>query len=71
MSTTRLQEILIGFGSGKRADIATANDVSAIWHMRKLNAALANPKLNTENGLPARRQRTTMLTQAVHVCSAA
>ncbi len=49
MSTTRLQEILVGFGFGKQADIATPNDAASIWRMRKLNASMANPKLNTEN----------------------
>jgi len=49
MSTTRMQEVLIGFGKGKQTDIATANLVAAIWQLKKLNAALANPKLNTEN----------------------
>src|SRR5690348_7200383 len=49
MSTTRLQEILIGFGKQKQADIATANASGEIICLRKLNAALANPKLNTEN----------------------
>jgi len=49
MSTTRLQELLIGFGKGKQTDIATANLVASIWQSKKLNAQLANPKLNTEN----------------------
>jgi hypothetical protein len=49
MSTTRLQEVLIAFGKGKQTDIATAQTASAMWRLRKLNAALANPKLNTEN----------------------
>ena len=49
MSTTRMQEVLIGFGKGKQTDIATANLVANIWQLKKLNAALANPKLNTEN----------------------
>jgi hypothetical protein len=44
-----MQEILIGFGKGKQTDIATANVVGSIWQLKKLNAALANPKLNTEN----------------------
>src|SRR3989304_9998577 len=44
-----IRELLIGFGKGKQADIATANLVAAIWQLKKLNAALANPKLNTEN----------------------
>ena len=30
-------------------DIATANVGGGIWRLNKLNAALANPKLNTEN----------------------
>jgi hypothetical protein len=49
VSTTRLQEILIAFGKGKQTDIATANLAANMWQLRKLNAALANPKLNTEN----------------------
>jgi hypothetical protein len=49
MSTTRLQEVQICFGLGKQTDIATANLVAAMWRLKKLNAQLANPKLNTEN----------------------
>ena len=49
MSTTRLQEVLICFGKGKQADIATAQAAAAMWRFSKINAALANPKLNTEN----------------------
>lgn len=49
MSTTRLQEIQICFGKGKQTDIATAQTAANMWQLRKLNAALANPKLNTEN----------------------
>jgi len=49
MSTTRLQEVLICFGKQKQTDIATANTGGQMWQLRKLNAALANPKLNTEN----------------------
>ena len=49
MSTTRLQEVQICFGFGKQTDIATANLVAAMWRLKKLNAQLANPKLNTEN----------------------
>jgi hypothetical protein len=44
-----MQEVLIGFGKGKQTDIATANLVASIWQLKKLNAALANPKLNTED----------------------
>jgi hypothetical protein len=44
-----MQEILIGFGKGKQTDIATANTLPGIWQLKKLNASLANPKLNTEN----------------------
>ena len=36
-------------GKGKRTDIATANLVANIWQLKKLNAGLANPKLNTES----------------------
>lgn len=39
----------IRFGFGKQADIATANLVAAMWRLKKLNAQLATPKLNTEN----------------------
>jgi hypothetical protein len=49
MSTTRLQEVLICFGFGKQDDIVTANGAGEMWRLRKLNAQLANPKLNTEN----------------------
>jgi hypothetical protein len=49
MSTTRLQEVQICFGFGKQTDIATASTVGVMWRLRKLNAQLANPKLNTEN----------------------
>src|SRR6266849_3828932 len=49
MSTTRLQEVQICFGFGKQTDIATANLVAAMWRLKKLNAQLATPKLNTEN----------------------
>src|ERR1035437_1407597 len=49
MSTTRLQEVQICFGFGKQTDIATAYLVAAMWRLKKLNAQLANPKLNTEN----------------------
>src|SRR6266545_1228820 len=47
MSTTRLQEVQICFGFGKQTDIATANLVAAMWRLKKLNAQLANPKLNS------------------------
>ncbi|MCW5982693.1 MAG: hypothetical protein KIT09_31685 [Bryobacteraceae bacterium] len=49
MSTTRLQEVLIAFGKGKQADIATAQVSAALWRFSKLNAALANPRLATES----------------------
>jgi hypothetical protein len=49
MSTTKLQEVQICFGKGKQTDIATANAAATMWQLRKLNAALANPKLNVEN----------------------
>jgi hypothetical protein len=49
LSTTRLQEVLICFGKQKQTDIATANTGAGMWRFGKLNAALANPKLNTEN----------------------
>ena len=49
MSTTRLQEVLVCFGKKKQADIATAQVAGDMWRFSKLNAALANPKLATEN----------------------
>ena len=49
MSTTRLQEVLICFGKKKQADIATAQAAADMWRFTKLNAALVNPKLATEN----------------------
>jgi hypothetical protein len=49
MSVTRMQEIQICFGKQKHADISTPNTGVQMWQLRKLNAALANPKLNTEN----------------------
>ena len=49
MSTTRLQEVLICFGKAKQADISTAQAAAAMWRFSKINAALANPKLATEN----------------------
>src|SRR5581483_1328093 len=49
MSVTRMQEIQICFSKQKQADIATPNTGVQMWQLRKLNAALANPKLNTEN----------------------
>jgi hypothetical protein len=44
-----LQEVLICFGKQKQTDISTANTAGQMWQLRKLNAQLANPKLNTEN----------------------
>ena len=49
MSTTRLQEMLVCFGKGKQADIATPQAAAAMWRFTKINAALADPKLATEN----------------------
>ena len=49
MSTTRLQEVLVCFGKKKQTDIATAQVAADMWRFSKLNAALANPKLGTEN----------------------
>jgi hypothetical protein len=49
MSTTRLQEVLVCFGKKQQADIATAQVAADMWRFGKLNAALANPKLATEN----------------------
>ena len=39
----------LGFGFGKQTDIATANAAITTWRLRKLNAAMANSKLATEN----------------------
>lgn len=44
-----LRELLIGFGKSKQADIATANTVSGLWRMNKINTDFGGPKLNTEN----------------------
>ena len=49
MSTTRLQEVLVCFGKKKQTDIATAQTAADMWRFSKINAALANPKLATEN----------------------
>jgi hypothetical protein len=49
MSVTRMQEVQICFGKQKQADISTPNTGVQMWQLRKLNAALANPELNTEN----------------------
>jgi len=47
--SANIRETLIGFGKARQSDIATPNDAADIWRLGKLNAALANPKLNTEN----------------------
>jgi len=47
--SANIRETLIGFGKAKQTDIATPNEAADIWRFGKLNAALANPKLNTEN----------------------
>jgi len=47
--SANIRETLIGFGKARQTDIATPNDAADIWRLGKLNAALANPKLNTEN----------------------
>jgi hypothetical protein len=44
-----IQEMLIGFGKCKQAALATANTVTGIWRLGKLNADFGGPKLNTEN----------------------
>ena len=49
MSVTRMQEIQICFGKQKQTDISTANTAVQMWQLRKINATMANPKLNTEN----------------------
>lgn len=49
MPVARMREIQICFGRQKQTDIATANAAPQMWRLGKLNAALANPVLNTEN----------------------
>ena len=49
MSTTRLQEVLICFGKRKQSRYRDGQRRRRLWRLNKLNAALANPKLNTEN----------------------
>lgn len=44
-----IRETLIGFGKKKQTDIATAAIVGDVWRLGKLNAALADVKLNTED----------------------
>ena len=53
MSTTRPQEVLVCFGKKKQTDIATAQTAADMWRFSKINAALANPKLATENDADA------------------
>jgi hypothetical protein len=45
----RINELLVGFGKTKQADIATANTLAEIWRLNKLNTDLASPKLNAED----------------------
>ena len=47
-----IREMLIGWGKCKQADIATANTLSGLWRLNKLNASLNSPKLNTEDDAP-------------------
>ena len=58
--SANIREILIGFGKGKQTDIATANLVANIWQLKKLNAALANPKLNTESDARSLAKATSL-----------
>jgi len=44
-----MREILIAWGRAKQTDIDTANVLAGLWRLNKLNASLANPKLNTES----------------------
>jgi hypothetical protein len=44
-----IRELLIGLGKAKQTDISTGNVLAGIWRLNKLNAALCNPKLVTEN----------------------
>ncbi len=49
MSKNRPTGGMVCFGKKKQADIATAQVAADMWRFSKLNAALANPKLATEN----------------------
>jgi hypothetical protein len=44
-----MQETQICFGRQRQTAIGTANTAGQMWQLRKLNAALANPRLNIEN----------------------
>jgi hypothetical protein len=44
-----IREMLIAFSKNKQAAIATANTVSGMWRMNKINTSFGGPKLNTEN----------------------
>ncbi len=49
MSPVNIQEMLIGFGKNKQADIATPNVVGGIWRLGKLNSEFGGPNLKTED----------------------
>ncbi|MBI4875421.1 MAG: hypothetical protein HY822_12375 [Acidobacteria bacterium] len=49
VSTTRIQETLIAFSRSKQTNIATPNTTAGMWRLHKVNAALVNPKLVTED----------------------
>ena len=49
MSTTRLQEVLVCLRERQAGRHRHGAAVAALWRFSKLNAALANPKLATEN----------------------
>lgn len=40
--SVRLQELILGFGKGKQADIATANTAPNVWRMNKTNRQIHN-----------------------------
>ena len=44
-----IRETLVGWGFRKQTDIATANVLAGIWRLNKLNAALSDTRLNTED----------------------
>lgn len=44
-----INEMLIGFGKCKQTDLATANTLTGIWRLGKLNRTFSGPKLNTED----------------------
>jgi hypothetical protein len=44
-----INELLVGFGKCKQAALATANTLTGIWRLGKLNSSFASPRLSTEN----------------------